>query len=176
MDIPNITIEQWLGLDYSFKYDLAIDLVKAENKFNKKVCEFDRLTFDQVSLFKKLMVKPSMGDLSMIYQLCYGEQKFFKCKVFDLFKSKKWLDDKFIRVIKREENWLSSTPDEKTLRAKEEVDRLNQSGEWCIKVSLAEQFGFNPREIGGWPYILVMRIQRRNTALNEVKRKISTMK
>lgn len=176
MDIPNITIREWLALEYSFKYDLANDLVKAENRFNKKVCEFEQLTFDQVSLFKKLMLNPTVEGLPVIYEICYNEKSFFKCKVIDLFKSKKWLDDKFMQVIKREENWLSSTPDEKTLRAKDEVERLNQSGEWCPKISIAEQFGFKPKEIGAWLYIDVMRIQRRNTALNEVNRKISTMK
>lgn len=167
--LKNISIKKYLQLpeQLRFRYDLAFEYVKPNNRFNKKQCNLESLTFDEVSAVKKIMAHPQESTIKLLFEICYKEKNFLKCKIFDYFQSKKYLDDEVLKMVKREKKMLFRIPDKNT--AKVNTESLNVLGEWNTKIELGEMFGLKPSKIGKWKYKEVLIIQSRISKVSNIQ-------
>lgn len=174
MEVKNIAIKKYLELDYKFSYDLIFEHIPPENLFNGKICNEKNLTFDEVTVIKKLSANPTIDAMTLLYKVCYEEENFLKCKVIDFFKSKKWLDNMIIALVEREKIMLFSNPDERQIRAGSE--KLKKFGTLNTKIKIGQMFGLPPREIGAWKYVDVLHIEAWNVTTGEIQKNLNTMK
>ncbi len=166
--IKNIKVSSYLKLDYTFKYDMLFDLIPEKNEFNGSVCDFDSLTFDEVSLIKRILQEPDMDGIKMLYDICYN-QDYTKGLIIDFFQSRKWIDKKIIEIIETESKLLFVSPDPKLIAAG--VEDLSRYGVMNTKIDLGMQFGKSPKEIGEWKYNDVLVIQARNNMMRQIEKK-----
>ena len=174
MKIKNIKIKDYLKLQYRFKYDIVEKYVKPKNLFNGKECKFNDLTFDEVTLIKKIVSKPTYEKIPILFEICYNENNFVNCKIIDYFQARKWIDKKVIELIELQNKMIVSIPDPKLIAAG--VNNLERFAEENTKIDLGEQFSVPPFEIGTWKHTLVLLYQSRNSILNQVHKNLSEMK
>lgn len=170
MKVRDITVRQYLELDYTFNYDTAFELIEPKNWFKGRFCRWEKLTFDQMTVVKSIMIKPRIEDFPLLYRVCYHDGDFLSGSVIEFFQSKKWLDNKVIEALSLEQKLLDSAPDPKLIAAG--VDRLKKYGELNTKIDLAAQFGTTPEEVGRWKYTDVLLVKARNKDMSEIQKAI----
>lgn len=167
--LKNITVREYLSLDYTFNYDTAFELIEPKNWFKGRFCRWEKLTFDQMTLVKRIMINPAIEDFGLLYRITY-KTDFLQGSIIEFFQSKKWLDKKVIETLKMEEKLLSSVPDPKLIAAG--IERLKKFGELNTKIDLAAQFGKTPTEIGEWKYTDVLLVKARNITMGEIQKAV----
>jgi len=173
MKIKNIKIEDYYKLTNTTIYDVVFEFLEPVNSFKNSICDFDKLTFNQVSVFKKLINSPTFENLRFIYSELYN-QWFDNGNVIEFMQSYKWMLNKLKEVLDREKKMLFSVPDPKLIQAG--INTLDKYGVWNTYINLAEQFNLNPREIGNWRYLDVLLIQARNKDVKEIRTNLSKKK
>ncbi len=176
--IDDITILEYLYLKDSSKYDIFIDTLDAVNSFAGKVCLVKKLTYDEIEVMKQVFTNPNVNDLKDIFCLCYNlrgdmnqsaDQQFYSTSVFELFRAKRFLQEFITKLIEREVNTFSGTPDDKSVMVNA-AERLRPFNHTLSKIRLAEQFGITPSEVGRWKYSYVFSLQASNKMYSDVQR------
>ena len=167
MKLKNIKIKDFVKLQYTFLYDQAFEFVEPVNSFSGAECNFDALTFDEVTLVKNIMQDPSIENMPMLYEILY-KKDFMEGRIMDFFQSKKWIDNKILEIIDIEEKLLFDMPDPKMIAAG--AANLERFGVLNTKIDLGVQFGKAPAEIGGWTYQDVLLIKARNIEMNRIQK------
>jgi hypothetical protein len=170
MDIKNITIKEYFTLSNTLVYDSVFEFLKPTNEFRGKRCNFKSLSFDEVSVLKKIIGNPTIDNLRLIYKILYKEW-FDGGNVIEFMQSYKWILDKIKEVGERENKLLKSDTDYKLVQAG--INNLNKFGILNTKINLAERFGVTPKEIGQWKYIDVLHIQSHGITTQQIQKNLS---
>lgn len=172
--IKKIKIKDYFKLDYKFLYDLAEDLTPPKNLFNDKVCEFMKLTFDEMEWVKNIVIEPTIENIKDLYEICYNETNFLNCRLLDYFQSKKWIDKQIIELVKTEKKLLYIIPNPKKLAAG--ADNLKMFKSLNTKNAFGAMYGFRPKEIGKWKYEEVLYLQALHCGIQNINTNLSQMK
>ena len=169
MELKNITIGKYLSLpeQLKFRYDLVYDYIKPLNSFNGKECNLLNLTFDEVSVVKKILANPKQETIKKLFEICYSEESLLKCSIFDYFQAKKYIDEEVIRMVEREKKLLKRLPNKKGKKVN--TEDLNKFGSLNTKIEIGQMFGVNPYDVGNWKYNDVLHIQAYNTTVNNIQ-------
>ena len=175
LKIKNISISEFLQKEDPFYYDLLRKEIPAENLFNKKVCSWKDLTFDEMSVIEKISSKKDLtvSDLEVLFGVCYKEENFLTCGIMDFFRAKKYIDKKIIEVVRRKNAMLAGPTDAKLARAG--AENLTKFGTLNTKITIGKMFGFRPSVIGTWKYTEVLFIQAHNVTTDLIQRNLSEM-
>lgn len=182
--IKNITVKEYLDLEDSSEYDVFIDNLKGINSFSNKKCYLDKLTFDEVEYLKKFLSNsPDLEDLIVLFSELFNlgsyrqsaKDEFLNASIFDLFKSKKYIQDYIITIIEREIKVLSGEPDNKLIMINAS-ERMQPFSHVMSKMRLAEQFSTTPDTVGKWKYNKVFGYLVANKVNNDIQRDYSKQK
>ena len=159
-EINNISIIEYLSLEDPSEYDIFLKSIIAENKLCGKICQTNKITFDEVEVLKKTFNAPGPEDLKDIFILLYGirgdmkrsdSEEFYSESIFQLFRVinyfKKWLKE----IDKKEREWLSNESND-VLTMLDAGKRLIPFNHLLTKIDVAERFSKTPDEIGIWTY------------------------
>lgn len=163
--INNITVKEYFNLKDSSEYDLFIDTLEAKPLFNGHKCNLKALSYDMVETIKLMFFTGLEDDLREIFIELFSlgsfeispEDEFYNASIFDLFRSKKYIQDWLLNLIKIEKLQLSGESDEKMMMINA-GERLKNVSHLLNKISLAEQFSTTPNEIGKMKYTTVFTI------------------
>ncbi len=185
MEIEDITIQQYFTMQDSSAYDMYVDILNPVNSFAGRKCNVNNLTFDEVQVVKMVFQNPTVQDIMDLIILCYrlkgdmkqsSELQYLSTSVFDLFRTKKYLQDFIVETVNKEQTWLSSTEkNEKLLMINAEV-RLKPFSHLLTKIRLAEQFSTKESEIGLWKYSKVFTILTANKVRDDLTREYNEIK
>lgn len=174
LKIKNIPIAEFVQKEDIFFYNLVQKEIKAKNLFNKKVCKWSDLTFDEMTVVIKIVENPSIESLESLFRICYKEKDFLTCGIIDFFQAKKYIDKMILETVKRERLMTASNPDPRMISAGS--DNLKKFGTLNTKIRIAEMFGFRPSKIGSWKYTEVLHIMAHNVTSDMIRQNLSTMK
>ena len=174
--INNITIKEYFELKDSSEYDIFIDTLQPNNVFNGKRCNLSKLTFDEVEVIKKIFLNPTIENIKDLFIELFrlgtievsAINEFLNTSIFDLFRSKKYIQEWLTNLIETENKQLAGIPDDKLVMINA-AERLKAVSHLLTKIKLAEQFGKSPSEIGNWKYITVFTILIANKINNDIQ-------
>lgn len=158
--INDISIKDYFGLENPSEYDIFLESIMPENKLCGKICQMNKITFDEVEVLKKTFNAPNPEDLKDIFILLYGirgdmkrsdNEEFYSESIFQLFRVinyfKKWLKD----IEKKEREWLSNESND-VLAMLDAGKRLVPFNHLLSKIDIGEMFSRTPDQIGAWTY------------------------
>ena len=176
-NIDNISIKEYFELTDSSKYDIFIDTLTPINIFNGKTFDVNKLTLDEVHVIVKILNSSTIDSLKNMYIELYklgsyevsANKEFYSASVFDLFKTKKFINDYINNLIETENKILKGEPDEKLIRIGA-AEKLQPVSYLLTKIRLAEQFGVTPDVVGKWKYSDAFSLMIANKKSNDVQR------
>jgi hypothetical protein len=149
-------------------FEIYANIIPANNIICGKEVNFMELTFDEVSVIKRLLTRNTDESLKMIIKI-FTDEKIENVFYYELISFIKWLT-KTIIEFQTKENELSVT-DSKMLSAG--IERLNMFGELNTKIQLAEQFGKLPSDIGKMTYVQVLQIMSYNSVKHQIQKELN---
>jgi len=182
--IDNISIYDYFNLEDASGYDIFIDTLKPVNSFNGKKCNVGSLTFDEIEVIKKIFSNPTIEDIKDMFQTCFNirgtfehsaDYEFFNTSIFELFRAKRFMQGYITGLIDREVKQLSGAVDDKMLMINA-AERLRPFNHQLTKMKIAAEFGFKPKEIGGWKYREVFTILVANKVNAEITKEYQEIK
>ncbi len=181
--IENISIKEYFELLDSSEYDIFVDTLTPNNVFNGKRFDVTKFTFDDVKIVQGILNNATIDNIKDLYIQLFklgsydvnANVEFYNTSIFDLFRTKKYINDYIIKLINTESKVLSGIPDPKMMRVNA-GEKLKVVSHLLTKMRLAEQFNTSPDEIGKWKYTTVFPILLANKLNNDVQREYAQLK
>lgn len=162
MQIPNPPIKSIKDIK---SHEIYLEFIEPKNEINDMQGKaFETLTFNEVSVLKRVIVK----DLQTALDIFFDGLKLEDCRIIDFYQWQKYVVEELNVRTKREAQLEITDPRLKQAGA----ERLNIFGELNTKIALAEQFGTTPQKVGGWNYDFVVNI----LLFNKVRAEINLIK
>lgn len=184
MQINNITIREYISLPEGNEYDVYMDILKPVNFFCGRKCVVNKLSFDEVNTMGSILDNPNLQDVKDLFVSFFRvkgdiyeseDNVFFNESVFTFFKARLFLYDLLKGIRKKEKNMLGGDEDYKMIAIRA-GERLAPYSSLLTKIQLGEQFGFRPKEIGGWRYTEVLHMLSANKEYQLVQRDYALQK
>jgi len=181
--IENISIKEYFELQDSSKYDIFIDTLTPDNIFSGKRFDANRLTLDEVHVITQILKYSNIDKIKGMYIELFklgsfeisAEKEFYNTSVFDLFRTKKYINDFINNLVDTENKLLKGVPDEKLIRIGA-AEKLAPVSFLLTKMRLAEQFCVSPKEVGNWNYNYAFSLMIANKKSNDIQREYAQLK
>jgi len=182
--IDNISIEEYLLMEDTSKYDVFLHHMNPENKLCGNRCNVNALTFDEVQVMRAIFNEPKSDDLMELYLMLFqirGNRNenplsiLMRESVFQLFKATNFIRDYIEGINKKEKEWLSGDENQ-VLTMLNASKRLAPFNHLLKKIELAKMFGVTPDEIGRWKYLKVFNILAGMGVQNDIQKEFNEIK
>lgn len=168
MKLKDIKIKDLSKLHTQKAYEIFAKIIPAKNVLNGQDFNFENLTFDEVSVIKRLLNKKDNESILNLIHI-FVDVELNDLYYFEFVAFLKWLNNELTKYQTKESEL--SVLDAKLIGAG--IERLNKYGELNTKIQLGEQFGKLPSEIGKMKYLQVLQIMGFNSEREIIRQNLN---
>lgn len=182
--VDNISLKEYFLLPDKSQYDFLAEYLKPKNMLCGKICITKNFTFDEVEVFRRILSNPKYEDIRDMYTHCFrikgdmkksSEDELLDESIITFFRATNFIKEHLIKLSKREELQLSEPPDTK-MEMIQGYERLGSVAHQLRKISIAQQFGLLPSQIGAMKYSSVFSILVANKKQRDVQQDYVNLK
>ena len=176
--MKQINVLQFTKLSESDKLPYVMLFSSLKAKEHLKI-NINKLTYNEVrTIFKLLSKATEIEDVFKIFEIAFDidELRFYELPLQNFFQLKKYLNDYFVNLQKKETQLLQTINEDVGLWQQAGGDALNEFGDILPLSQLAKIYGGYPFDYGTKKYVEIIYLLRMNNVQSKVEQEYQKIK
>lgn len=175
----NVPLSQYLKSHTTNPLNLVLNAIKAKDNFPDKPFDLNKLTYNHIrQINRKLRDLKEIKDFVSVISIAYQCEEFevLELPITNFFEIKKFIQEKIISLLEKENKILSSADADAELWQMAGGDKLNQYADILPLDRLAKLYGGYPLKYGEKKYVEIIYLLSMNAMHDRVDKKFYELK